>query len=34
MAIQQMLDEGIVSGAEAYKKAINKVKFEDVKDRA
>jgi twitching motility protein PilT len=34
MAIQEMLDEGVISGKEAYKKAINKVKFEEVKDRA
>jgi twitching motility protein PilT len=27
-AIQQLFDSGMVSGAEAYKKAINKVKFE------
>ena len=33
-AIQQLLDAGIVTGAEAYKKAINKAKFEPFKDQA
>jgi twitching motility protein PilT len=32
-AIQQLLDSGLVSGAEAYKKAINKAKFEPFKDQ-
>ncbi|MFI4868839.1 MAG: type IV pilus twitching motility protein PilT [Steroidobacterales bacterium] len=32
-AIQQLLDTGVVSGAEAYKKAINKAKFEPFKDQ-
>jgi twitching motility protein PilT len=31
-AIQQLLDQGSISGKEAYKKAINKAKFEAVKD--
>jgi twitching motility protein PilT len=33
-AIQQLLDTGVVSGSEAYKKAINKAKFEPFKDQA
>ena len=33
MAIQQLFDKGIVTGAEAYKKAINKAKFEPAKDK-
>src|SRR5580700_1680657 len=33
-AIQALLDSGAVSGAEAYKKAINKAKFEPFKDQA
>jgi len=33
MAIQHLYDQGLVSGAEAYKKAINKAKFEPVKDQ-
>jgi twitching motility protein PilT len=33
MAIQQLLDKGIVTGAEAYKKGISKAKFEAVKDK-
>jgi twitching motility protein PilT len=33
-AIQQLLDTGVVSGAEAYKKGINKARFEAVKDVA
>jgi twitching motility protein PilT len=32
MAIQQLLDSGQITGAEAYKKAINKAKFEAGKD--
>ena len=32
MAIQQLLDSGQISGAEAYKKGINKAKFEAGKD--
>jgi twitching motility protein PilT len=32
-AIQQLLDSGTVTGAEAYKKAINKAKFEPFKDQ-
>ncbi len=31
-AIQQLLDSRQISGKEAYKKAINKAKFEDLKD--
>ncbi|MBK7249540.1 MAG: type IV pilus twitching motility protein PilT [Gammaproteobacteria bacterium] len=31
-AIQQLLEQGRISGREAYKKAINKAKFEAVKD--
>ena len=31
-AIQELLDKGVINGKEAYKKAINKVKFEAVKD--
>src|SRR5256885_215588 len=31
-AIQQLLDQRQISGKEAYKKAINKTKFEDLKD--
>jgi twitching motility protein PilT len=31
-AIQQLLDQRQVTGKEAYKKAINKAKFEAVKD--
>ena len=33
-AIQQLLDSGMVTGAEAYKKAINKVRSESLKDQA
>src|SRR6202166_4815889 len=33
-AIQALLDSGVVNGAEAYKKAINKAKFEPLKDQA
>jgi twitching motility protein PilT len=33
-AIQQLLDAGTINGAEAYRKGINKVKFEPVKDQA
>jgi len=32
-AIQQLLDQKLVTGKEAYKKGINKVKFEGVKDQ-
>ena len=32
MAIQQLLDQGLINGAEAYKKAIGKAKFEALKD--
>jgi twitching motility protein PilT len=32
-AIQQLLDAGLVSGAEAYKKGINKARFEPYKDQ-
>jgi len=32
MAIQQLFDSGTVTGAEAYKKAINKAKFEPYKE--
>ena len=32
-AIQQLLDQRIITGKEAYKKAINKAKFEAVKDQ-
>jgi twitching motility protein PilT len=32
-AIQQLLDAGTISGAEAYKKGINKARFEPVKDQ-
>jgi len=32
-AIQQLLDAGAVSGAEAYKKGINKARFEPFKDQ-
>jgi len=32
-AIQQLLDSGLVNGSEAYKKAINKAKFEPFKDQ-
>ena len=31
-AIQQLLDSRQITGKEAYKKAINKAKFEAVKD--
>ena len=34
MAIQQLLDKGVVSGAEAYKKGISKARFEAVKDNS
>ena len=33
-AIQQLFDAGVVNGAEAYRKAINKTKFEQFKDQA
>jgi twitching motility protein PilT len=32
-AIQQLLDAGTIDGAEAYKKAINKARFEALKDQ-
>jgi twitching motility protein PilT len=32
-AIQQLLDAGTINGAEAYKKAINKARFEALKDQ-
>jgi hypothetical protein len=31
-AIQALLDQRLISGKEAYKKGINKAKFEPVKD--
>jgi twitching motility protein PilT len=31
-AIQQLLDQRMITGKEAYKKAINKARFELVKD--
>src|SRR3954465_5462155 len=31
-AIQELLDKGIITGKDAYKKAMNKAKFEPVKD--
>ena len=31
-AIQELLDKAIITGKDAYKKAINKAKFESVKD--
>ena len=31
-AIQELLDQGMITGREAYKKAINKQRFEQVKD--
>ena len=31
-AIQELLDKAIINGKEAYKKGINKAKFEAVKD--
>jgi twitching motility protein PilT len=33
-AIQLLLDAGLVSGAEAYRKGINKARFEPFKDQA
>jgi twitching motility protein PilT len=33
-AIQELLDKGIITGKHAYQKAINKSKFEAVKDNA
>jgi twitching motility protein PilT len=33
-AIQALLDAGKISGAEAYRKSINKAKFEPLKDQA
>ena len=32
-AIQQLLDQKVVSGKEAYKKGINKAKFEPTTDQ-
>jgi twitching motility protein PilT len=32
MAIQQLLDQGLITGRSAYEKAINKSRFEQVKD--
>jgi twitching motility protein PilT len=32
-AIQQLLDQGVITGKEAYKKGISKTKFEAVKDQ-
>jgi len=32
-AIQQLLDAGLISGGEAYRKGINKAKFEPLKDQ-
>jgi twitching motility protein PilT len=32
-AIQQLLDAGLISGGEAYRKGINKAKFETLKDQ-
>jgi len=34
MAIQQLLNDAVITGAEAYKKAINKAKFEQHKEAA
>jgi twitching motility protein PilT len=31
-AIQQLLDQRLITGQEAYKKAINKLRFEEFKD--
>ena len=31
-AIQELLEKGTISGKDAYKKAINKAKFEAVKE--
>jgi twitching motility protein PilT len=31
-AISELLDKGTINGKEAYKKAINKAKFEAMKD--
>jgi Tfp pilus assembly pilus retraction ATPase PilT len=33
-AIQALLDQKLITGAEAYKKGINKSKFEMIKDQA
>jgi hypothetical protein len=33
-AIQQLLDQRQISGAEAYKKSINKSRFEELRDSA
>jgi twitching motility protein PilT len=32
-AIQLLLDSGVINGAEAYKKGINKARFESLKDQ-
>ena len=32
-AIQELLDKGMISGRAAYEKAINKAKFEQLKDK-
>jgi twitching motility protein PilT len=32
-AIQQLLDQRLITGKEAYKKGINKAKFEPLKDQ-
>jgi Tfp pilus assembly pilus retraction ATPase PilT len=32
-AIQQLLDQRLITGKEAYKKGINKTKFEPIKDQ-
>jgi twitching motility protein PilT len=32
-AIQQLLDQRMITGKEAFKKAINKAKFELIKDQ-
>jgi twitching motility protein PilT len=32
-AIQALLDQKMITGAEAYKKGINKARFEPVKDQ-
>jgi hypothetical protein len=34
MAIQQLFDSGQVSGGEAFRKAINKARFEAYRDQA
>ncbi|HLG53401.1 MAG TPA: hypothetical protein VI339_05780, partial [Steroidobacteraceae bacterium] len=32
-AIQQLLDQGLISGRSAYEKAINKAKFEELREQ-